>query len=144
VAEIRTLDETEIESVAAVLGLARLHQGDGIYLVAWEGREPLGHAHLGLTDPPELQDVEVRPEYRRRGVASALTAHAEDETRTRGFDRLRLGVSADNAPAQALYRLCGYVDAGMAPKRVQGTIQIRTGPVEVNDTILNWEKRFVP
>jgi hypothetical protein len=32
----------------------------------------------------------------------------------------------------------------MAPKRVQGTIQIRTGPVEVNDTILIWEKRFVP
>ena len=144
VAEIRALDATEIESVAAVLGLARLYQGDGVYLVAWQGTEPIGHAHLALTDPPELQDVEVRLEHRRRGVASALTAHAEDETRTRGFDRLRLGVSADNAPAQALYRRCGYVDAGMAPKRVQGTIQIRTGPIAVDDTILIWEKRFVP
>jgi ribosomal protein S18 acetylase RimI-like enzyme len=142
--EIRTLHATEIESVVAVLGLARLHQGDGIYLVAWQGMEPLGHAHLALTDPPELQDVEVRPEYRRRGVASALTAHAEHETRARGFDRLRLGVSADNAPAQALYRRCGYLDAGLAPQRVKGTVQIRTGPIEVDDTILIWEKRFVP
>ena len=143
-AEIRTLDATEIESVASVLGLARLHQGDGIYLVAWQDKEPLGHAHLALTDPPELQDVEVRPEFRRRGVASALTAHAEDETRTRGFDRLRLGVGADNAPAQALYRRWGYLDAGMAPQRVKGTVQVRTGPIEVDDTILIWEKRFVP
>jgi ribosomal protein S18 acetylase RimI-like enzyme len=144
VVEIRTLDTTEIESVVAVLGLARLYQGDGIYLVAWQGIEPLGHAHLALTDPPELQGVQVRPEYRRRGVASALTAHAEDEARTRGFDRLRLGVSADNAPAQALYRQCGYLDAGLAPQRVKGTVQIRTGPIEVDDTILIWEKRFVP
>jgi ribosomal protein S18 acetylase RimI-like enzyme len=91
-----------------------------------------------------LQDVQVRQQYRRRGVASALTAHAEDETRTRGFDRLRLGVSADNAPAQALYRRCGYLDAGLVPQRVKGTVQIRTGPIEVDDTILIWEKRFVP
>ena len=126
--------------MTSVLGLARLHQGDGFYLVAWRGDEPLGHAHLALTDPPELQDVEVRREYRRLGVASALTAHAEDEARARGFDCLRLGVSVENAPAQALYRGCGYVDAGLAPRRVKGTIAIRTGPIEVDDTILIWEK----
>lgn len=128
--------------MASVLGLARLYQGDGFYIVAWDDTEPLGHAHLALTDPPELQDVEVRSEYRRRGVASALTARAEDEARSRGFARLRLGVSVDNAPAQALYRRCGYVDAGVAPKRVKGTIEIRTGPIEVDDTILTWEKRL--
>ena len=140
--EIHPLDPSEIESVAVVLGLARLYQGDGMYLVAWLDREPLAHAHLALTNPPELQDVEVRPEYRRRGIASALTAHAEGEARTRGFDRLRLGVSADNAPAQALYRQRGYVDAGIAPQRVKGTIVTRTGPIEVDDTILTWEKRL--
>jgi [ribosomal protein S18]-alanine N-acetyltransferase len=140
--EIHPLDPSEIESVTGVLGLARLHQGDGIYLVAWRDGEPLGHAHLALTDPPELQDVEVRPEYRRRGIGSALTAHAEREARTHGFDRLRLGVSVDNAAAQALYRQCGYVDAGVALTRVKGTIEIRTGPIEVDDAILTWEKRL--
>jgi ribosomal protein S18 acetylase RimI-like enzyme len=140
--EIHQLDPSEIDAVAGVLGLARLHQGDGIYLVAWRDREPLAHAHLALTDPPELQDVEVRPEYRRRGIGAALTAHAEGEARTRGFDRLRLGVSVDNAAAKALYRQRGYVDAGVAPKRVKGTIEIRTGPIEVDDTILTREKRL--
>ena len=81
--------------------------------------------------------------YRRRGIASALTARAEEEVRTRGFDRLRLGVSVDNAPAQALYEGCGYVDAGVAPRRVKGRIEIRTGSVEVDDTILTWEKCLV-
>jgi GNAT superfamily N-acetyltransferase len=139
---VRPLVANELERVTAVLGVARLHQGDGFYLVAWDKDEPLGHAHLALTDPPELQDVSVRSEYRRRGVASALTAAAEQEARTRGFGRLRLTVSTDNYRAQALYRRAGYLDVGVPPKRVQGTILIRTGPIEVDDTILTWEKRL--
>lgn len=139
---IETLADDQVERVGAVLGLARLGQGDGFYLVAWEGDEPLGHAHLALTDPPELQDVEVRPEHRRRGVASALTASAEGAAIARGFDRLRITVSADNPAAQAVYRGCGYVDTDVPPRRVQGTIVIRTGPLEVDDTILTWEKRL--
>src|SRR5205823_54774 len=100
---IRPLADDEVDGVAAVLGLSRLYQGDGIYLVAWDNGEPLGHAHLALTNPPELQDVSVRPEYRRRGVASALTTAAESEARRRGFDRLRLEVSETNEGALALY-----------------------------------------
>jgi ribosomal protein S18 acetylase RimI-like enzyme len=138
--QIRELSAEEVDRVAAVLGLARLGQGDGFYLVAWEADEPLGHAHLALTDPPELQDVEVRPEHRRRGVASALTASAEAAAAARGFGRLRLQVSVDNAPAQALYRGLGFGDAGMPPRRVQGTLQVRGGPLEVDDTLLTWEK----
>src|SRR5512133_3887252 len=91
--EIRPLSSDEVARVGDVLGLARLNQGDGFYLVAWEGEEPLGHLHLALTDPPELQDVAVRVQHRRRGVASALTEAAEQEARARGFDRVRLTVS---------------------------------------------------
>jgi ribosomal protein S18 acetylase RimI-like enzyme len=138
--QIRQLAPEEVERVAAVLGLARLGQGDGFYLVAWETDEPLGHAHLALTDPPELQDVEVRPEHRRRGVATALTAAAEEAAANRGFGRLRLTVSVDNAPAQALYRGLGFGEVGIPPRRVQGTVQIRSGPLEVDDTLLTWEK----
>lgn len=118
--QIRELTATEVDRVGAVLGLSRLGQGDGFYLVAWEDDEPLGHAHLALTDPPELQDVSVQ--RRRRGVASALA------------------VSIDNEAAQTLYRGLGYRDAGVPPRRVQGAIQIRTGPLEVDDTLLTWEK----
>ena len=138
--QIRELAPDEAERVAAVLGLSRLGQGNGYYLVAWEDDEPVGHAHLALTDPPELQDVSVRPERRRRGVATDLAMAAEGAVVARGMTRLRLSVSVDNDAAQALYRSLGYVDVGVAPKRVQGTIRIRTGTLEVDDTLLTWEK----
>jgi ribosomal protein S18 acetylase RimI-like enzyme len=137
---IRELATDEIDRVGSVLGLSRLGQGDGFYLVAWDGDEPMGHVHLALTDPPELQDVSVRAEYRRRGVATALAAAAEEAVVSRGFTRLRLSVGIDNTAAQALYSGLGYTDAGLPPQRVQGTIQIRTGAIEVDDTLLIWEK----
>ena len=140
--QIRPLAADEVERVGAVLGLPRLHTGRGFYLIAWEENEPLGHAHLALSDPPELQDVSVRPEHRRRGVASSLTAAAEGEARARGFDRLRLTVGIANEAAQTLYRNLGYVDTGVPRRRVQGTIVTRTGPLDVDDTLLTWEKRL--
>jgi ribosomal protein S18 acetylase RimI-like enzyme len=140
--QIRQLDDSEVGFVTPVLGLARLYQGNGHYLVAWREKEPLGHVYLALTDPPELQDVSVRSAYRRRGIATALTRAAEHEARGLGFHRMRLSVSAVNEPAQNLYRRCGYHDIGIPPRRVQGTVQIRTGPIEVDDILLTWEKNL--
>jgi ribosomal protein S18 acetylase RimI-like enzyme len=139
---IERLAASDVERVvSAGLGLARLHQrGDGFYLVAWDGGDPLGHAHVALTDPPELQDVEVLPAHRRRGVATALTRAAEDTVAAAGHTRLTLTVSAAADAAQALYRSLGYVDSGIPPRRVQGTITIRSGPIEVDDTLLTWQK----
>lgn len=145
---IRRLEAADVSRVGAVLGLARLHHADGFYLVAWFGDEPVGHARLAGSEtstrpsshPPELQDVEVREKYRRRGVASALTAAAEREARSRGHRRLRLHVSAHDAAAQALYLRLGYVDSGAPPQRVRGPVQLRTGPLVVDDTLLTWEK----
>ena len=74
----------------AALPLHRL-DGAGTYLVAWDGDDPLGHAHfawggtrLGV---PEIQDVYVLPDRRREGIATALTGAAEALARTRGHDR---------------------------------------------------------
>src|SRR5687768_13919418 len=130
--QIRPLAGDEVERVGAVLGLSRLNnQGDGFYLVAWDGDEAVGHARLALTDPPELQDVSVRPAYRCRGVASALAGAAEQAVVARGFARVRLSVSVDNEAALVMYRQLGYRDAGVPPKRVHGTIRARTGTLEV-------------
>jgi ribosomal protein S18 acetylase RimI-like enzyme len=139
-ADIRPLAPSEVDVVGAALGLARLRQGDGFYLVAWETDEPVGHLHLALSDPPELQDVQVRAERRRRGVATALIGRAEDEARARGFDRIILFVGVENVAAQKLYQRCGYRDRGDAPRRVQVTFEARRGPIEVDDTIVTWEK----
>lgn len=139
---IRPLVPTDLDAVCRVLGLARLHQGNGSYLVAWAGDEPIGHAYLAMTDPPELQDVEVRPAFRRRGVAQELIAAIEAMVIAKGADRLRLGVSVHYVAAQKLYRSLGFEDTGLAPRVVKGTIEIRTGPLEVDDTLLTWEKRL--
>ncbi len=141
---IRPLRDDEVERVVASgLGLARLPRGDGsFYLVAWDGDEPLGHAHLALTDPPELQDVAVLPAQRRRGVATALTRAAELEAAARGHAVLTLTVGIGNAAAQSLYRSLGYRDAGIPPKRVTGTVQLRSGPLEVDDTLLTWQREL--
>ena len=139
---VRRLADDEVDRVEAVLGLARLYQGNGFYLVAWENEEALGHTYLALADPPELQDMEVRPEHRRRGVASALTSVAAQTALSLGFDRLRLEVSEGNAAAQVLYQRCGFVDIGVPARRMRGTIMLRMGPIAVDDTLLTWEKKL--
>jgi [ribosomal protein S18]-alanine N-acetyltransferase len=50
--------------------------------------------------------------------------------------------SVDDEAAQALYRKGGYLATRIPPTRVLGTIVIRTGPIEVDDTLLTWEKRL--
>jgi ribosomal protein S18 acetylase RimI-like enzyme len=134
--DIRPLGPDEVDVVAEVLGLARLHQGNGFYLVAWAAGAPVGQVHLALTEPPELQDLEVRQSHRRLGVATALVAAAEDEAHARGFREVRLEVSVDDLAARALYRKCGYLDAGLPIRRVKGRIVLRTGPIDVDDHLL--------
>ena len=85
---------------------------------------------------PEIQDVFVRDDRRRQGFGTAVTLAAEHAAEARGHGRISIGTSIDNDAARRLYEKLGYRDAGAAPVRVQGTIMIRTGPLEVDDTIV--------
>ncbi len=138
--EIHTLDDSEVDLAINHLGLARLNQGDGDYLVAWIGNTPVGHAYLTGGNPARLQDLEVHPQFRRRGIGKKLVTAVEAEAARRGARLLRLSVSVANLDAQALYRSLGFVDAGIEPRRIDATITIRTGLLEVHDTLLTWEK----
>jgi GNAT superfamily N-acetyltransferase len=138
--EVRALRHDEVGAVGAVLGLARLFQGDGTYLVAWDGDTVVGHAHLTRGRPPELQDVEVRSTHRRRGVATLLLDAAAATCRARGDASLRVEVSVDNPGARALYERAGFRDTGEPTRRVVGVVQLRTGPLEVDDTLCSLVK----
>ena len=145
--EIRPLAADEVERVDAVLPLSRLDAAQ-TYLVAWDGGEPVGHAHLAWAAThlglPEIQDVYVLPARRREGIATALTEAAEREARARGHDRISLSVSeAGNPAARRLYERLDYVDAGVDRVRVQGTITLRGAPFEVDDTLLYLVKMLV-
>ena len=105
--------------------LAFQQRGLAVQLVVWAGDEPVGKAMLVFPGHPEwspsayregcpeIRDLEVAAAWRRRGIATALVAAAERETRSAGFARLGLGVGVedDHAPARSLYRRLGYVFA---------------------------------
>ena len=135
---------SEVARVDGVLPLSRLcqHVEEGsTYLVAWEDDQPIGHAHIAWTGThlrlPEIQDVFVLPEHRSRGIATRLAEAAEDKARERGWTCLSLSVSKKGNPAaRLLYRKLGYVDAGIDPVTVSGTILLRGRPFEVDDTLV--------
>ena len=118
-----------------------------MYLIAWEDAQPVGHAHLAWSGThlgvPEIQDVFVLPEKRRRGIATQLTHAAEDEDRGRGWNSISLSVSQEgNAAARLLYAKLGYVDAGVDPVRVFGPIMLRGRPFDVDDTLVYLTKHL--
>jgi GNAT superfamily N-acetyltransferase len=118
-----------------------LHRLEGAqtYLVAWAGTEPVGHAHVAWEETtlgvPEIGDVFVLAELRGRGIGTELSEAAEQMARGRGHRQISISASIANEGALRLYRRLGYRDAGVPPKPVQGTIMVRTGPMEV-DTLL--------
>ena len=116
------------------------------FLIAWGDDRPVGHAHLAWDGTklgvPEIQDVYVTENARRRGVATALTHAAEAEARARGHDRLSLSVGTGNFAAQTLYDRLGFANAGLEPERVLGTIMLRGEPFEVDDTLVYLVKRL--
>src|SRR5689334_13142262 len=100
---VTELTPDQVELVDAYLPLNRLGQDAGdasTYLIAWEDGEPVGHAHIAWTGThlglPEIQDVYVLPDRRRRGIAGSLTAAAEQAARASGWREISLSVSDRN------------------------------------------------
>jgi GNAT superfamily N-acetyltransferase len=144
VVSVTQMHPSDVARVDRVLPLNRLDQQIEVgstYLVAWEDDQPVGHAHIAWGGThmglPEIQDVFVSPERRRRGIATQLTHAAETEARARGWQSISLSVSQEgNSAARLLYEKLGYVDAGIDPVRVTGTIMVRGQPFEVDDMLL--------
>ena len=133
----------EVELVDQHLPLDRLDQPGGEWLVAWEGGVPVGHAHVDLrNDPPEVQNVYVSDDHRRRGIATKLTAAAEELVRQRGFRRIALDVDVDSVPARTLYEKLGYRERGTPPRRVKGSIVLRGRPFSFDAVLVDLVKEL--
>ncbi len=102
--------------------LERQAQGHLALLLALEESAYLGHckvvwrsAYPGFRDrgTPEIQDLNVRPDYRRRGIGSALLDAAERRIAERSdFAGIGFGLYADYGAAQRLYIKRGYLPDG--------------------------------
>lgn len=137
---VRALGRGDRDRVGSVLPLHRLGQPRARYLVAWDGDAAVGHVCIDWRDPAELQDLWVLPERRGEGIGATLVAAVEAAAAKRGRRAVRLSVGIDNDRARALYERLGYVRTATPPRRVKATIQLRAGPFDVDDTLLELEK----
>jgi ribosomal protein S18 acetylase RimI-like enzyme len=81
----------------------------GYITIRWQSHYP----PFVEKDIPEIKDLRVLPDFRRRGVATALM----DEAEKRIFERssiagIGVGLYADYGPAQRVYISRGYVPDG--------------------------------
>jgi ribosomal-protein-alanine N-acetyltransferase len=82
-------------------------------MLARVGDDPAGFVLARATaDEAEILALVVAAAFRRRRIASALLAAAAAAARRHGALRLFLEVSAENAPARALYRAHGFDEVG--------------------------------
>jgi ribosomal protein S18 acetylase RimI-like enzyme len=63
---------------------------------------------------PEIQDLNVLPAFRRRGVATSLIKYCEDLARAQGYEMIGIsvGLTKNYGPAQILYAKLGFVPDG--------------------------------
>jgi ribosomal protein S18 acetylase RimI-like enzyme len=67
--------------------------------------------HVSPHPPPDALYVDalaVAPAFRRRGVAKAMLARAEEAASAHGLDGIALDTGLQNEPARALYEANGY------------------------------------
>lgn len=73
-----------------------------------------------VCDEAEIITIGVRPAARGGGIATAMLTLMEHETKKSGAKTIFLEVSAENAPAIALYKKCGFIENGRRPKYYDG------------------------
>jgi ribosomal protein S18 acetylase RimI-like enzyme len=130
--EIRPLSAAELPLVEDALAryprkhrerLQGQRRGECVYLIAWDGDEPVGHVNLRLRGrklpdrarqlrAAQIEDLRVARAHRRRGIATELMRSAATEAATHGFRSIGLGVDIGNMPARRLYFQEGYEEAG--------------------------------
>lgn len=82
----------------------------GFCLLNWQPK----YAFFRKAGLPEIQDLNVLREYRRRGIGRAMIEYCEDMAREKGFREMGIGVGLDSrfGAAQRLYVRMGYIPDG--------------------------------
>ena len=94
---------------------------------------------VGAPEVAELETLLVRPEWRGRGVGSALLEEFEERARAAGFTDMVIGVVPGNTGAEQLYRRRGFVPTVLSlsrfsrPPEGDGTSDAPVEPVPASD-----------
>jgi GNAT superfamily N-acetyltransferase len=120
--EDATPDSDQLVEIAPLL-----EPPQALYLAEVDGRpagtgglKRVGPGARGLHQPPPGQTAEIKrmyvdPAFRRHGVARAVLRRLIDDGRAAGYGTLQLETAVWMVEAHALYRSCGFVDAGPFP-----------------------------
>lgn len=156
---IRTLEERDVGPISAAFGtlgwnkprsryeryLSEQQSGARTVFVAFLGEEFAGYATVVWTPSyppflasgiPEIQDFNVLPRFRRRGIGTRLMDEAEQKISKRSdVAGIGVGMSPDYGAAQRLYVLRGYVPDGKG--LTSGGTPVREGDeITVNDGLV--------
>ena len=87
----------------------KLAMRDGLFFVAAVGEKVVGTIMAGYDGHRGwIYSVAVLPEYRRRGVGTRLTRHAEERLKSLGCPKINLQILQENKAVEAFYRKLGY------------------------------------
>ncbi|WP_327734124.1 GNAT family N-acetyltransferase [Streptomyces nojiriensis] len=107
-----------------VFGGGKDSDADARTFVALDGDLLCGFAAVGYAPWNRrltIEDIEVSPGHRGRGIGRALMECAERFARERGAEHLWLEVSSVNAPAVHAYRRMGFTFCGLDTALYGGT-----------------------
>ena len=85
-------------------------QDVGYCMLAWSPK----YAFFRKMEIPEIQDLNVLPAFRRRGIGGFMIDHCEKLAREKAFEYMGIGVGMDASygPAQRFYVQRGYIPDG--------------------------------
>ncbi|MFJ7589151.1 GNAT family N-acetyltransferase [Streptomyces sp. NPDC097617] len=107
-----------------IFGGGKDSQADARTFVALDGDLLCGFAAVGYAAWNRrltIEDIEIAPGHRGRGIGRALMERAEGFARERGAEHLWLEVSSVNAPAVHAYRRMGFTFCGLDTALYGGT-----------------------
>lgn len=130
--DIRQADESDISSLYEFYqSIGQKDEGyfetifekDCVVLIAEKNNKTVGFGILNFEpkysfyqklEIPEIQDVNVLPEFRQQGIATALIESFENLARDQEVEHIGIsvGLTKDYGPAQRLYCKLGYMPDG--------------------------------
>jgi [ribosomal protein S18]-alanine N-acetyltransferase len=85
----------------------------GVFLIGEADAQVVGFvAARRVADEAEILNIAVRPDFRRKGIASALLRAALEEFLGAAVSRVFLEFRESNLPARELYQRHGFVPSG--------------------------------